>query len=105
MNIPTEAQVHEIDIETVRHIAHLARLAITDDEAALFSKQMTTIIEYFNQLGEVDVADVPPANLLQRRTDHLRDDEEQPSVDREEFLSGAPARQKEFVKIAPVFGE
>lgn len=99
------ARIHEIDPATARHIAMLARLGIGADEVEAFSRQMTTIIEYFNMLGEVDVTDVPPANLLNVVNDDHRGDEPRPGLDREEFLNGAPARAEGYVKIAPVFGD
>jgi aspartyl-tRNA(Asn)/glutamyl-tRNA(Gln) amidotransferase subunit C len=98
------ARVSAIDSDRVRHLAELARLKLTEAEVEALSKQMTELIGFFNHLGEVDVTNVPPANLLQVRDGEMRPDEVQPSLDREEFLSQVPARAGNFVRVAPVFG-
>ncbi len=91
-----------IDETKVRAIAELARLALTDTEVASFSQQFTAIIEYFHLLDDASVADVPPAYLLNVREDTMRADEPGTCIDREEFLSQAPVRAGERIKVAPV---
>src|SRR5947209_8598687 len=98
------ARINEIDPDRVRHIAHLARLHLSDAEVQSFSKQLTELIGYFNTLGEVNVEGVPPANLLSIRSGEMRPDEPQPSLARDEFLAGAPVRDGNFVRVPPVFG-
>lgn len=97
-------RVHELDPETVKKMAVLARLELTDEQVREFSGQMSTIIEYFNQLGEVDVESVPPANLVGVREDVLREDQVAESLASEEFLEGVPERHADQVSIPPVFG-
>jgi aspartyl-tRNA(Asn)/glutamyl-tRNA(Gln) amidotransferase subunit C len=76
--------------EEVARIAHLARLALTGDELELFSRQLTSILEYADQLREVDTSGVPPTSHPLALTAALRDDERQPSLPRTEALAGAP---------------
>jgi aspartyl-tRNA(Asn)/glutamyl-tRNA(Gln) amidotransferase subunit C len=99
-----DARIEAIDTERVRHIAELARLQLTEAEIESFSNQLTELIGYFNRLGEVDVSDTPPANLLQVREGEMRADEPQPCLDRDEVLAQAPAREGNFFRVAPVFG-
>lgn len=91
-----------IDEKKVREIAVLARMDLTEAEVALFPQQFTAIIEYFHLLDDADVHDVPPAYLLEVREGPLRADEPRPGMDREEFLSQAPVRVGDQIKVAPV---
>lgn len=49
-----------ISVENVKHVAHLARLAITDQEAEKFQKQLDAIVTFAEQLNELDTTDVKP---------------------------------------------
>ncbi len=51
-----------IDTKAVKHVAHLVRLGISEEEAQKFSGQFSSIIDYFNMLNEVDTENVPPAS-------------------------------------------
>jgi aspartyl-tRNA(Asn)/glutamyl-tRNA(Gln) amidotransferase subunit C len=97
-----ENDSERIDESKVRAIAHLARMDLTDAEAATFSKQFTDIIAYFHLLDDAQVEDVPPAYLLTIREGAMRTDEPQPGIDREEFLEQAPVREGDQIKVAPV---
>ena len=76
--------------EEVARIAQLARLALTGDEIELFSRQLTSILEYADQLGEVDTSGVAPTSHPLALTAALRDDERQPSLPRDHALAAAP---------------
>ena len=49
-----------LTVEEVRWVAHLARLELTSAELAMMAGQLTSIIDYFNQLQQVDTDDVEP---------------------------------------------
>ena len=49
-----------VDIDTVKRIARLARIAVTEDEAEHLKGELNTILGWVEQLGELDVADVEP---------------------------------------------
>ncbi|MDF1513710.1 MAG: Asp-tRNA(Asn)/Glu-tRNA(Gln) amidotransferase subunit GatC [Anaerolineae bacterium] len=91
-----------IDEEQVRHIAFLTRLAVDDAEVAAFSEQMSTIIDYFDLLGEVNIEGVAPASQPPIGRDLLRPDVIKPSLPREDFLANAPARQDAYVRVPVV---
>ena len=91
-----------IDESHVRHIAFLSRLAVDDNEVNTFSEQMSTIIDYFDLLGEVDIDDVTPASQPQIGRELLREDEVQPSMLREDFLANAPAQKDAYVRVSVV---
>lgn len=94
-----------IDVDMVKHIAFLVRLGITDEEALAFSPQLTAIIDYFNLLNEVDTSEVAPATQLPGLRNVLRPDEIKPSMDRQAFLSNAPACEGAYIQVPMVLGE
>jgi aspartyl-tRNA(Asn)/glutamyl-tRNA(Gln) amidotransferase subunit C len=98
----TPDESHVIDEALVKHLAYLIRLALTDDEVALFTGQLSTIVGFFDRLAEVDVADVPPYRQAQMGRARLREDEAQPSLAREDFLANAPQQQDGFVRVPVV---
>lgn len=58
-----------ISIEEVKHVAHLARLAITDEEAEMFTEQLDSIISFAEELNEVDTDNVEPTtHVLKMKT-------------------------------------
>lgn len=74
----------------VERIAALAHLDLTDDEADLFTEQLAQILEYAEQLRQVDTSDVPAAWRPGAGSAALRDDAPQPSLARDDALAGAP---------------
>lgn len=94
-----------IDTKTVKHVAYLVRLGITDEEAQGFSQQFSAIIDYFNLLNEVDTSDTPPATQVIHANMVLREDVAQPSMPREDFLKNAPESEEGYVRVSTVLGE
>ncbi len=95
----------KIDAETVRHMAFLVRVGITDEEAEAFSPQLSAIIAYFHLLNEVDTSQAPPATQLSGLRNVWRPDEIAPSMEREAFLSNVPRRAGAYVRVPLVLGE
>ncbi len=91
-----------IDSDLVQHIAFLTRLALTEEETALFSEQFSAIIDYFDVLGEVDVSAVAPFTQPQITQAELREDVAHPSMAREDFLANIPQRQGDYVRVSMV---
>ncbi len=94
-----------INTQTVKHVAFLVRLGISEEEAEKFSGQFSSIIDYFNMLNEVDTSDVPPASDIANAENVLREDVVQPSMSREEFLKNAPQSERGYVKVPTVLGD
>lgn len=94
-----------IDTKTVKHVASLVRLGISEEEAQTFSGQFSSIIDYFNMLNEVDTENVIPASDVANAENVLREDVVKPSMDREEFLKNAPQSERGYVKVPTVLGE
>ena len=69
-----------VDETTVRRIARLARIKITDEEAKSLEKELSQILNWVEQLGEIDTKDVEPmtrvvAQELKKRKDEVTDGE------------------------------
>lgn len=79
----------EID---VKHVAHLARLALTPDEEKKLSVQLGGILGYIEKLKEVDVTGVEPTAHAFPLVNVTRADEVRPSISNEDALRNAPAK-------------
>jgi len=77
----------EID---VRKVAALARLALTDEEVALFSTQLASILQYANTVQEVNTTGVPPTSHPFASGPEWREDVSVDGLDRQQILQGAP---------------
>ncbi len=85
--------------EQVEHVAHLARLNLSNDEIERYREQLSAVLEYAEGLNEVDTSAVPPtATVLPLRT-VLRADEPQPSFAPEDILANAPHRDGQFFRV------
>lgn len=95
----------KIDETQVRHICHLARLSPTDDEVRLFSEQLSSILQYMDQLNEVDTSDVPPTAHAADLRNVFRADEPEPSLGSEKALANAPQRDGNFFGVPKVLDQ
>ncbi|ARV59130.1 asparaginyl/glutamyl-tRNA amidotransferase subunit C [Nostocales cyanobacterium HT-58-2] len=91
-----------IDREQVRKVAHLARLELTPEEEEKFTTQLGSILDYFEQLSELDVSNVPPTARAIDVSNVTRPDELQPYPDREEILQSAPEQEGDFFKVPKI---
>ena len=92
------------EIEIVRKTAHLARLAMSEDELARFGEQFARILDAFQAIAKLDVEGVEPMTGAADLTDVLRDDRPQPSLDRERMLANAPRREGEYYGVPKTIG-
>jgi aspartyl-tRNA(Asn)/glutamyl-tRNA(Gln) amidotransferase subunit C len=79
--------------DDVLHVARLARLSLTDDEAATMEGQLSTILGHVDALSGLDLAAVEPTTHALGEPDVTRPDEARPSWPREAVLENAPAAQ------------
>jgi aspartyl-tRNA(Asn)/glutamyl-tRNA(Gln) amidotransferase subunit C len=97
-----------IDRDQVRKVAHLARLELTEAEEEQFTTQLSSILEYFQQLSELDTDQVEPTARAIDVSNVTRIDQLQPYPDRELILENAPERedsmQGEFFKVPQIMG-
>jgi aspartyl-tRNA(Asn)/glutamyl-tRNA(Gln) amidotransferase subunit C len=86
------------DRETVRKVAELARLELSDGELERFSKDMEEITKAFSVLRKVDTKGVEPTFQPVERKNVLRDDEVEESIPRETLLKNLKNKEKGFIK-------
>jgi aspartyl-tRNA(Asn)/glutamyl-tRNA(Gln) amidotransferase subunit C len=94
-----------ISREEVAHLARLARLAVTDEELDVFAGQLDVILGAVARVGEVAADDIPPTSHVVPLTNVLRDDEPQPSIDREAVLAVAPAAEEGRFRVPRILDE
>lgn len=94
-----------IDKEQVHKVALLARLELTPQEEEQFTTQLGSILDYFEQLSELDVTDVPPTTRAIDVSNVTRPDELQPYSDRDRLLESAPDQDGDFFKVPKILNE
>ena len=91
-----------VDSATVRKIASLARIAMTDAEVTAMVPELNNILGWIEQLGEVDTAGVAPMTAVIANTLRLRDDVVTDGGIREQVLANAPAPEHGFFGVPKV---
>lgn len=94
-----------LDKEQVRKVAHLARLALTPEEEEQFATQLSSILDYFEQLSELDVTDVPPTTRAIDVSNITRADKLETYGDRNAILESAPEQDGDFFKVPKILNE
>ena len=85
--------------EELRHVADLARLGLRDDELEALATELSSILEYIDQLEQLDTSAIPPTAQVGELVDVMRDDEVGPSLDVEDALRNAPARDGTYFLV------
>ncbi|MDM8011294.1 MAG: Asp-tRNA(Asn)/Glu-tRNA(Gln) amidotransferase subunit GatC [Parasphingorhabdus sp.] len=91
-----------IDKETVKKIASLSRIAITDAEADAFVPELNQILGWVEQLGEVDCSKVEPMTAVIPNKLRLRDDVVTDGEIRDKILANAPIADHGFFAVPKV---
>jgi aspartyl-tRNA(Asn)/glutamyl-tRNA(Gln) amidotransferase subunit C len=92
----------KLDRKKVQHIAELARLALSDEEQALYQEQLSAILEYFERLQELNTEAIPPTATVLPLRNVVRDDEAGPPFPREGILANAPDAEDGCFKVPAV---
>lgn len=93
-----------IDQKTIQHIAKLARLEVTPEQAEKYGQQMSQILKHFEQISQVDTKGVEPLITPSEIENFWREDLVVKENTSEEMLSNAPARTGNLFKVPPVVG-
>ncbi len=86
----------------VRHVAKLARLALSEEEIAKMVPELNNILGWVEQLGEVDTAGVEPLTAVIENQLRLRDDVVNDGNCRDDILKNAPDAQHGFFAVPKV---
>ena len=88
----------------VEHVAHLARLGMTDAELELIQGQLNHILEQYEKLAELDTEAIPPTAQTIELENILRDDAVTPSLPVEEVLRNASDAAGGYVVVPAILG-
>ncbi len=91
-----------IDKKTIEHIAKLARLQITEEEAQEYSTQLAQALEHFEQISRIDTAGVEPLVTPTEIEAYWREDQARQDYTAEEMTANAPERAGNLFKVPPV---
>jgi len=102
MGLRLSAAPMSVTSEQVRHIAKLARIAMSDEELARLEPELNNILGWIEQLGEVDTDGVEPLTAVIDQKLRLRDDVVSDGDCRDEVLANAPQAQHGFFAVPKV---
>jgi len=91
-----------VDTATVRRIAHLARIAVSDDEAEHLRGEINGVLDFVTRLSEVDVAGVEPMTSVTPMAMKERDDVVTDGGIAADVVRNAPAAQDHFFQVPKV---
>lgn len=94
-----------IDRDQVRKVAHLARLELTPEEEQQFTGQLGDILDYFEQLSELNTDDVAPTTRAIDVKNVTRTDRLESFENRQGLLEAAPEREEDFFKVPKILGD
>ncbi|WP_075619200.1 Asp-tRNA(Asn)/Glu-tRNA(Gln) amidotransferase subunit GatC [Paenisporosarcina indica] len=91
-----------ISKEEVKHVAHLARLAITEDEAEKFAGQLAAITTFAEQLNELDTTNVIPTTHVLPLVNIMREDQSVAGLDRDKMMKNVREQEAGQVKVPSI---
>jgi aspartyl-tRNA(Asn)/glutamyl-tRNA(Gln) amidotransferase subunit C len=94
-----------ISTDQVKHVANLARLAITEEEAEKFTKQLDAIITFAEQLNELDTENVEPTSYVLDIKNVLREDVPKKGLPHADVLKNAPEEKDGQFKVPSILGD
>jgi aspartyl-tRNA(Asn)/glutamyl-tRNA(Gln) amidotransferase subunit C len=91
-----------ISPEEVQHIAKLARVGLSEEDIARFQEQLSSILDYFEALRQVDTEGVPPTSHSLPLQNVFREDDPKASYPKEEVLANAPQEEEGYFRVRAV---
>ncbi|CAN5670782.1 Asp-tRNA(Asn)/Glu-tRNA(Gln) amidotransferase subunit GatC [soil metagenome] len=91
-----------VTIEDVDKIATLSKLKFKDEEKVKLQKDMNKILEYIEQINELDLENVKPLENINETENVVREDVVMPGLTTEEALKNAPAKTGRYFKVPKV---
>jgi aspartyl-tRNA(Asn)/glutamyl-tRNA(Gln) amidotransferase subunit C len=89
----------------VEHVAHLARLGLTEDETTLLEGQLNHILEQYAKLAELPTDEIPPTAQTIELENILREDAVTPSLPVDEVLRNASDASDGYIVVPAILGE
>ena len=95
----------DISADTVRHLAHLARIDLTEDEVTHLTDELSVIVDNIAKVSEVATPDVPATSHPIPLSNVAREDVVADLLTQEQALSGAPESAEGRFKVSAILGE
>lgn len=92
----------KVDEATVRHVARLARIKVTDREAQNLQGELSAILDWVEQLGEVDTANVEPMTRVEAMALPRREDKVTDGGIADQIMKNAPLTEDNFFLVPKV---
>ena len=89
----------KLTLAQVNHVAELARLGLTEDEKERLTTELSTILDYIDQLDQLDTSSVEPTAQVGGLVDVFREDATGPSLLGEAALANAPAQEGPYFRV------
>jgi len=88
-----------VTVEEVRHIAKLARLRLKEGEEVEMAEQLSKILDYIEQLNELDTSAVEPMSHVLDLVNATREDVVKQRISHEDALRNAPAADSDYFRV------
>ena len=92
----------KVNKEEVEYVATLARIELSEEEKELYAEQLSTILDFFDRLTEVDTENVPPTSHVLDLVNAYRPDQVRPGPGVEAVLQNAPDRANRFFRVPKI---
>jgi aspartyl-tRNA(Asn)/glutamyl-tRNA(Gln) amidotransferase subunit C len=92
----------KIDKESIKKIAHLARLEFDESSAEKMSKDMSQILDWVEKLNELDTEGVEPLTTMSSEVNDMREDKVGNHLGHEAGLKNAPKRDSDYFRVPKV---
>jgi aspartyl-tRNA(Asn)/glutamyl-tRNA(Gln) amidotransferase subunit C len=93
----------ELTEETIKNLAKLSRIHCTGEEEAALLNDLRKILQYMEQLNQIDTANVVPCyQVLEGLVNVIREDEVTDFLSRETFLANAPDQIGGMIRVPPI---
>ena len=89
----------KLTIDQVRHVAELARLGLADEEMERLTGELSKILDYIDQLEQLDTSTVEPTAQVGGLVDVFREDEVLDSLPAAAALANAPASEDGYFRV------
>lgn len=95
----------KIDENTVRRVAKLSRLEMSDEQISVFSEQLSDILGYIEKLEKLDTENVEPLAHCLPVHNNWREDEVRGSLGVDKTLENSPDSEEEFFKVPKILDD
>jgi len=92
----------KIDKASISKIAHLARLEFDENSAEKMSKDMSQILDWVEQLNELDTEGIAPLTTMSSEVNVMREDKVGHQLEHEQGLKNAPKRDSDYFRVPKV---